>query len=76
MAEGGCPEEAGYKPAPTPGRDADGGGLAGGLGALGCVVRHGPPMDSGPGLPRTGWGRLTMNGGWAGLGDGSVFEEG
>lgn len=38
-------EEAGLKPAPT---QEGAGDWLGGLGAVGFVVRHGPPTDSGP----------------------------
>ena len=43
---GGCPEEAGLKPAPTSGRDSDGGGLVGGIGC--CWLGVGASAGSHP----------------------------
>ena len=53
---GGCPED----PHPDPLPRGEGGRGAtpsdGGLGAAGCVVRHGPAKDSGPAHHERGWG--------------------
>ena len=53
--EGGCPEEAGLKPAPTSGRDSDGGDWPGGVGAGGCGSTRAYARLR-PGSPRTGVG--------------------
>ena len=70
-AGGGCPKEAGYKPAPTSGRDADGGGLAGRVGwwGLGGSLRQAQGRIYGDAARpvRQAQDRLDTNGGWAGV---------